>query len=147
MPNPEANIADIRLACRRLSTPGFFNTIDDVRRELVDNVYPAMEALAHQVKETIDEVDEIADAQGSFIDEELGQTILGALASAAAVVEEVKKLPLDDMTKQRIMALCDAHSHAAEVASLAITEAMGFEDDEEADEADGDGVGDESEAE
>lgn len=154
--NIDAIVADIRLAHRRLAIPGVFKTPEDAQREFFNNGYAAMEALGIELKKlserldgVIDEVDEIADAQGNFIDDELGQTIFTALAAGATLADELDRLApgLDDVSKSRVVALASVFRQAAEVASMAITEAMGYDEGDEEEDEDDDAADDDAASE
>jgi cytochrome c1 len=132
-----ALIADINVACRRLASIRF-ETPDDVRAELLNNTYPAIVELAKQTAEVDEIVAEMSEQQGSFIEPELAAEIIAALALGTQLVEEIRKLKLDDVSKKRVAELCAAYEHAAEVASMSIASAANSDDEGDDDEVDDD---------
>jgi hypothetical protein len=128
----ESLLADFRLQRKRLASMTF-TTPDDARRELMNNVFPSLEALAEQVAEVDNVVTEVIDQQGSFLEEELANQILGTIAVAETLIEAFRPLmlPLDDLAKKKLESAITEYARMAELTVMAVTEAAGLDDDDD----------------
>jgi hypothetical protein len=139
-PGPmDSLIADFKLSMKRLKdTP--LKTPEDVTKELRFNVYPSMIALAEQIAEVDDVIQEVVEQQDSYVQPDLAAQILSTVAAAGMLAEEVKRaLPaLDDLTRKKLLDLIRAFEHSAEITVTHVAEATVEEytpgDDENEDE-------------
>lgn len=138
----ESLIADIKIAARRLSQRSFAS-VDDAHAEFRDNVYPTLVQICEQMMEVDEIVGDYIENRGSYVEPALAAQIFGALILGSQLVGEVRKLVLDDVTRERVVKLCDEYERAAEVASRSVGDAVeevedDEDDDEKSDEPDGD---------
>lgn len=132
-------VADLHLLISNLKK----NDKADIRQELVFNTYPAMIALAEQIGEIDDAIQELVDQQESYLQPALAGLIETALAIGRELATEISKLAIsDDLAKKRIADLVKAYSQSAEMASLAVREAIIDDDEDDNDDTDN-GPGDE----
>lgn len=132
-PGPVDNlIADFRVARNRLKeTP--IEDFDALNAELRDNTYPCMIALAEQIAEVDEIIQEVVDHQESYILPELEGQIAQTLVIATALIGEVKKvLPqLDDMSIGRISKVIAELSKSIELTGMGVSEASEQSDENE----------------
>jgi hypothetical protein len=129
----------------------------DVKKELVENVYPLLKKLAGVAadKETVEQleidVDELLEQEGSTIQPELGHLLVSFVSLSMGLVEGVRGLKLDDVTKKKLEVVCREIEAQAPVvigevqaATIEVEDgggdpdgAAGTEDDEDEDDDDG----------
>jgi hypothetical protein len=116
MSQPEATklsetLSDLTMAEKRAKKLLAGGTLD-VKHELVNNVYPLLrkicEAAAPQeaVEELGEELDELLEQEGSTIQPELGGLIVGFVTAAGELVDAVRGLELDDVTRKKLEGIC-----------------------------------------
>jgi sugar-specific transcriptional regulator TrmB len=124
-PGPiDALIADFKINRKRLKehTP---KSIKELTDELCNNVYPSMIALAEQIAEVDDIMQETIEQQDSYLQQEAAAQILHTVALAGGLLVEVEKIvpTLDDMTKKRVEALIKDLEQSMELTSMVVTDA------------------------
>lgn len=135
-------VADIRALRKRLREKPLMD-LQQFNNELVNNLYPAMEALAEQIAEVDGVIQEVVEQQESYLHPEFAAVIMGALALGEELAKAVENLEVDDLTRKKLHHLVAAYRLAAGQAAAGVADATVFEQDEE-DTEDG---GEEDEAE
>ena len=130
-------IADFNLSIRRLAeTP--LKSIKDINDELRLNLYPSLIAIAEQVAEVDEVMQEVVEHQESYIHPQLTAQIFQTIAIALELTKEVKALELDDFTKKKLTKLITAFEHSAELTAMGVNEATTDIDDDDDDDDDDD---------
>lgn len=148
-------IADIKFAHQRARRAKALET----KHELAENVYPLLlklaEAVAGDVAELGEVVDEILDSEGSVIQPELAVVLFSHIMASRSLAAAVRKLALDEVTRKKLETLCDTVEHLATQAEGGVQDAAveleapsegpgaePTEEGEDEDEGDGDRDGD-----
>jgi hypothetical protein len=116
MSQPEATklsetLSDLTMAEKRAKKLLAGGTLD-VKHELVNNVYPLLRKLAEAaapqeaVEELGEELDELLEQEGSTIQPELGGLIVTFVGAASELVDAVRALELDDVTRKKLEGFC-----------------------------------------
>ena len=143
-PGPvDSLIADFRLAIKRLKEAPL-KSLKDVNQELIFNTYPSMIALAEQIAEVDDVIQEVVEQQDSYIHPSLAAQILSTVAAGGVLIEEIKKIPLDDLQRKRLDDLVAQFEHSAELTIMGVSDATtdADADEDEPEEAPEDGEDD-----
>ncbi len=116
-------------------------TTTQVLEQLALNVVPLIAALADEVAEVDDIVQEVVAREESYLHPELAQQILGTMALGQAVLQIMREqlLPsMDDITRKKAAELCDGFEKSMELSILTVTTIVDDEgdDDEDGDEED-----------
>lgn len=140
-------IADFRLAMRRLKERPL-DSIEAVNRELHDNVFPSMIALAEQIAEVDEVIQEVVEHQESYISVELAGQISETIAVGFALIKTMRDLEISDqLAKKRLDDLAAAFEKSAELTMMGVADAAPDEDEDDPDEDDPDEDESEIEAE
>jgi len=143
-------IADFNLHIKRLKkTPP--TSVEEMTKELIFNVYPSMIALAENIAEVDEVIQEVVEQQDSYIRPELAAQIFATIAAGAVLIELTQELmpDLDDLKKKKLADAIKAFEKNAELTAMgvgdAITDPGDDDEDDEDDEDEDDGETDEDE--
>lgn len=135
-PGPmDSLIADFRLSMKRLKDRPLAS-IDEVNTELRMNVYPSMIALAEQVAEVDDIIQEVVEQQDSYLQPELAAQIFATIGAGGELAEEVRRLApaLDDLARKKLLDLVRKFEHSAQITVTQLADAVVEPGDGEPDE-------------
>jgi cobalamin biosynthesis protein CobT len=118
----DALIADVRISRKRLKDepPKSIAALVD---ELVNNVYPTIMAALEQIAEVDEVMQEVVEQQESYIHPRLAAQIFQTIALVGALINEVKKLEVDDLTRKKLADLMAALTHSVELSAMGVGEA------------------------
>jgi hypothetical protein len=128
-------IADFRLSIKRLKEKPL-KSLEEITKELTLNVYPSLIALAENVAEVDEVIQELVDQQESYIQKQLAVQIFATLTAGGVLVELIKEemATFDDLKRKKFAASVHAFEHSAELTAMGVTEAIGEDEDEDEDE-------------
>lgn len=124
-------IADFRLNAKRLKEMPL-DSIQAVNDELRNNTYPSMIALAEQIAEVDEIIQEVVEHQESYISTDLGRQILETVTIGFALIKMIKELEIEDQfAKKRLTDIVDAFEKSAELTMMGVSDAVPGDDEDE----------------
>jgi hypothetical protein len=107
-----------------------------VLEQIAYNVVPLISALADEVAEVDDIVQEVVEREESYLHPEIGQQILGTFALGQAVLAIMREhlLPnMDDIARKKAAELCDGFEKSMELSIITVTAIVDDDGDDDDD--------------
>lgn len=123
MSNLDSLLGDVLAHKKRLKSGTDLN----IQNELRYNLYPLIESVIREIAEIDEAVYELAEQAESYLDYGTASQLVQTLTLAAALMDAVAALELDELTKKKIDTLCGELNKNIELSMVAIQEAT--EDD------------------